>query len=84
MDLLEPSHAVAQNTLRGCGHGGNTMNSRIIKTQPFDMANHLGTDEDVAEYLRQVLADGDRAELAAALGDIARARGMTQLCLPSS
>ena len=43
------------------------------------MANYLGTDEDVAEYLSQVLADGDPAELAAALCDIARARGMTQL-----
>ena len=43
------------------------------------MVNYLGTEEDEAEYLRQVLADGDPAELAAALGDIARARGMTQL-----
>lgn len=48
------------------------------------MANYLGTDQDVAEYLSQVLADGDPAELAAALGDIARARGMMQPCLPSS
>ena len=55
------------------------MNATTIRTRPFDMANHLGTEEDVAEYLRQVLADGDPAELAAALGDIARARGMTQL-----
>ena len=50
-----------------------------IKTRPFDMANYLGTEEEVAEYLRQVLEDGDPAELAAALGDVARARGMTQL-----
>jgi len=56
------------------------MNTSITKNRPFDMANYLGTEEDVAEYLRQVLADGDLAELAAALGDIARARGMTQLC----
>ena len=48
------------------------------------MANYLGTDQYVAEYLSQVLADGDPAELAAALGEIARARGMMQLCLPSS
>ena len=50
-----------------------------IKTRPFDMANYLGSEAEVAEYLRQVLEDGDPAELAAALGDIARARGMTQL-----
>ena len=50
-----------------------------IRTRPFDMANYLGTDKDVAEYLSQVLADSDPAELAAALGDITRARGMTQL-----
>ncbi len=50
-----------------------------IKTRPFDMANYLTNEEEIAEYLRQVLCDGDPAEFAAALGDIARARGMTQL-----
>jgi len=50
-----------------------------IKTRPFDMANYLSNEEEITEYLRQVLEDGDPAELAAALGDIARARGMTQL-----
>lgn len=50
-----------------------------IKTRPFDMANYLHGEAEVAEYLRQVLEDGDPSELAAALGDIARARGMTQL-----
>ena len=50
-----------------------------IRTRPFDMASYLGSEEEVAEYLRQVLEDGDPAELAAALGDVARARGMTQL-----
>ena len=50
-----------------------------IKPRPFDMANYLGDEEDVTEYLRQVLEDGDPALLAAALGDIAKARGMSQL-----
>ena len=49
------------------------------KTRPFDMANYLTNDDEVAEYLRQVLEDNDPLELAAALGDVARARGMTQL-----
>jgi probable addiction module antidote protein len=48
-------------------------------TRPFDVANYLGNDEDVAEYMCQVLEDGDLAELGAALGAIARARGMAQL-----
>ena len=50
-----------------------------MKTRPFDMANYLTDEEDVVEYLRQVLEDGDPALLGAALGDIARARGMTLL-----
>lgn len=47
------------------------------------MANYLGSEEETAEYLRQVLEDGDPSELAAALGDIARARGMTELARAS-
>lgn len=50
-----------------------------IKTRPFDIANYLESDEDVGEYLRQVIEDNDPAELAGALGAIARARGMAQL-----
>lgn len=42
-----------------------------IKTRPFDMANYLNSEEEIAEYLRQVLEDNDPAELAGALGDIA-------------
>jgi probable addiction module antidote protein len=45
----------------------------------FDIAQHLQTDADVAEYLRQVLEEGDSSELAAALGHIAKARGMTEI-----
>jgi probable addiction module antidote protein len=55
------------------------MEMNKIKTRPFDMANYLHDEHDVTEYLRQVLEDGDPTELAAALGAIARARGMTQL-----
>lgn len=49
------------------------------QTQPFDIANHLRSEEEIAEYLRQVLQDNNPAELAGALGDIARTRGITQL-----
>ena len=50
-----------------------------IKTRPFDAANYLNDEEDVAAYLAAVMEEGDPALLAGALGDIARARGMTQL-----
>jgi probable addiction module antidote protein len=53
------------------------------KLIPFDMANYLDSDEAVAEYLTQVLADGDSAELVRALGHVARARGMTQIAKDS-
>lgn len=50
-----------------------------IKTRPFDAANYLQSEEDMAAYLQLVMEDGDASELAAALGAIARARGMSQL-----
>jgi probable addiction module antidote protein len=54
-------------------------NIKISELKSFDMAEHLKTDEDISNYLTVVIEDGDNALLAAALGDIARARGMTQI-----
>jgi probable addiction module antidote protein len=48
-----------------------------------DMADHLQTEEDVANYLTLVLADNDPAELRHALGTIARAKGMSEVALAS-
>ena len=48
-------------------------------TRPFDMAEQLRDEQDIAAYLTLVLEEGDPGELAHALGVIARARGMTQL-----
>nr|WP_299410413.1 addiction module antidote protein [Acaryochloris sp. IP29b_bin.148] len=45
----------------------------------WNVANHLETKEDIAAYLEAALEDGDSALIAAALGDIARSRGMTQI-----
>lgn len=61
--------------------GTNSLVREMSKIQfrPFDMVNYLNNKEEMNEYLRQVFEDGDPTELAAALGDIARARGMTQL-----
>lgn len=50
-----------------------------IKTRPLDVSNYLKDEADIAAYLQVAIEDGDPALLAAALGDIARARGMTQL-----
>lgn len=51
----------------------------MAKTTPWDPAEHLETDEDIAAYLEAALDEGDPTLVAAALGDIARAKGMTQL-----
>lgn len=45
----------------------------------WDPAQHLKTDEDMAAYLEAALEEGDSALIAAALGDIARAKGMTKV-----
>jgi probable addiction module antidote protein len=50
-----------------------------IKTVPFDPARYLTDDEAVAEYMTAVLEADDTDLLVAALGDIARARGMAQV-----
>lgn len=46
---------------------------------PFDMASLLDSDEAIAEYLSQVLADGDNDELLRAIGHVAKARGMARV-----
>lgn len=53
--------------------------TKIANLPTFDMAEHLTTEEDVAAYLSLVLEEDDPAELAHALGIIARARGMTEI-----
>ena len=45
----------------------------------FDASQYLDSDEAVAAYLNDILQTNDPALLAAALGDIARARGMTDI-----
>lgn len=58
-----------------------TMNKKIPldRIAEFDVSDYLRDDEDIAEYLTQVLAEGDSNELLRAIGYIAKARGMTQL-----
>ncbi|HPQ44738.1 MAG TPA: putative addiction module antidote protein [Syntrophales bacterium] len=51
------------------------------KTTKYDVAEHLRTTEEMAAYLEACLeeAHGDATFIAKALGDIARAKGMTQV-----
>ncbi len=48
-------------------------------TRPWDAAAHLQSEADMVAYLEAAFEDGDPTLIAAALGDIARARGMTQV-----
>ena len=45
----------------------------------FDMSEYLDSEEAIAEYISQVLDDGDQDELLRAVGYIAKAKGMTQI-----
>jgi probable addiction module antidote protein len=49
------------------------------RTKKWDAAEHLKTDEDMAAYLEAALEENDPVLVAAALGDIARAKGMSEL-----
>jgi probable addiction module antidote protein len=48
-------------------------------TRPWDIVESLDSDERIAAYLEAALEEDDAALVAAALGDIARAKGMTEI-----
>jgi probable addiction module antidote protein len=50
-----------------------------VKTVPWNVVDQLKTDEDIAHYLEAVFEDGDPALITAALGNVARAKGMSQV-----
>jgi len=56
---------------------------RIADLPEFDAAEYLDSEEAVADYLTAMLEENDPALLAAALGDIARARGMSEIAKAS-
>jgi probable addiction module antidote protein len=49
------------------------------KTRRWDAADYLKSEEDMAAYLEAALEEDDAALFMAALGDIARAKGMTEI-----
>jgi probable addiction module antidote protein len=52
---------------------------KVTNLPSFDMAESLKTEEDMVMYLNIVLEENNPAELAHALGVIAKARGMKQI-----
>ena len=52
---------------------------KVSRLAEFDPSRYLDDDEAIADYIRLAIEDGDPGLLAAALGDVARARGMTQI-----
>ena len=51
----------------------------MTKLTTFDASQYLDSKEMIAEYLSQVLMDGDMDELLEAIGNIAKAKGMSQI-----
>lgn len=50
-----------------------------LKTTKWDIADYLKTEDDITAYMAAVLEDGDPALIAAAVGDIAKAKGMAKI-----
>jgi probable addiction module antidote protein len=50
-----------------------------LKTTPFDPAEYLQTEADIIAYLDASMEGGDPRDIARALGDVARSKGMTEL-----
>lgn len=50
-----------------------------IKTAPFDAAKYFSTEEAQVDLLSDALQSGDAGYIAAAIGTVAKARGMTHV-----
>lgn len=50
-----------------------------METSKFEIADYLDSNEMIAEYLNAVLDEGNDAEIVTAIGNIAKAIGMTTI-----
>lgn len=50
-----------------------------MKIKEYDIAEHLNSEEEMQMYLNEIMEDGEPSLVLSALGDIARARNMSQL-----
>jgi probable addiction module antidote protein len=55
------------------------MKKNVLELERFDIADYLDSPEVILAYLDEALETGDAAEIARALGSIARAKGMTDI-----
>jgi len=55
------------------------MAKKKSKTSPYDSAEYLDTSEAINAYMEEALETDDPAFIARALGNIARARGMSRI-----
>ncbi len=60
-----------------------TKRVKVADLPEFDAAAYLDSEEAIAAYLTDIMAANDPALLAAALGDIARAQGMSEIAKAS-
>jgi probable addiction module antidote protein len=60
-----------------------TKKINVNNSSKFDVVDYLETEKDIAGYLTAVLEDGDPALFVAAIGDIARAKGMGEIARKS-
>ena len=51
----------------------------MAKARPFDAAEYLDSPEMIAAYLTEALESNDQAMITKAIGNVARARGMTEV-----
>jgi probable addiction module antidote protein len=49
-----------------------------MTTRPFDMANYLHSEEEIAEYLKFAFESGDERKISRALATATKAKGMLQ------
>lgn len=50
-----------------------------VEISKFEVSDYLSSSEDIAAYLNAVMEENDPALLQAALGDVAKAKGMTEV-----
>jgi len=50
-----------------------------VKTYPFDVADHLKTEDDIRGFLREMAKTGDTNDFIHALSTAARAKGMSNI-----
>jgi probable addiction module antidote protein len=60
-----------------------TKKTKISELPDFDPAEYLDNEEAIAEYLTAIITENNPGLLAAALGDVAKARGMTDIAKAS-